>query len=375
MRSLLILIDGLGDDQIPAWQGKTPYEAAAHPAMDKLAASGALGYLSICEHDIVPESCSCILRLLGADKKDIPQNRAYLELLAHNRDISEYEMVLRCNLAAVDDAGRLAAFNGSGLTAGEMQAAASACDSVLKDIEFIHLSEYRNLLIMNKEAAVLGCAVPPPHESVGQSVTALLAPLRQQSLSISYFLNETNKRLAKFAHDGLHYILYPWGPSARQVLPAFTDMHGIKGGAVCKAEIVVGIARALGMEVCVPPTATGDIDTDIAAKLEGVLAILEHNDFVIAHFNGSDEAAHRYDFAAKAAFITKIDQEFLQPLSQRFTEPLKIVVCGDHVTSSVTGKHGSGCTPVAAGFINTAGRRLQLNSYHRIIDFLMKESD
>ena len=100
MRSLLVLIDGLGDDPIPALQGRTPFEYASHPVMDEVAATGGLGQISICEQDIVPESCSCILRLLGVDKRDMPQNRAYLELLAHGRDISEYEMVLRCNLAA-----------------------------------------------------------------------------------------------------------------------------------------------------------------------------------------------------------------------------------------------------------------------------------
>ena len=117
--------------------------------MDAVAASGGLGHCSICEQDIVPESCSCILRLLGVDKRDMPQNRAYLELLAHGRDISEYEMVLRCNLAAVDASGRLAGFNAPGLTVAQMQEAAALGDGVLKDIEFIHLSEYRNLLIMN----------------------------------------------------------------------------------------------------------------------------------------------------------------------------------------------------------------------------------
>ncbi|MFR4383346.1 MAG: hypothetical protein ACLT4X_03095 [Phascolarctobacterium sp.] len=60
--------------------------------------NGTLAHLSICEQDITPESCSRILRLLGVHKDDIPKNRAYLELLAHNRDISEYEMVLHRNL-------------------------------------------------------------------------------------------------------------------------------------------------------------------------------------------------------------------------------------------------------------------------------------
>lgn len=375
MRSLLVLIDGLGDSPIPAWQGQTPFMYARHPVMDTVAASGVLGYLSICEKDIIPESCSCILRLLGVDKKDIPHNRAYLELLAHNRDVSEYEMVLRCNLTAVDESGRLAAFNGQGLTAAEMAEAAKACDGILKDIEFIHLSEYRNLLVMNKEASVLGCPVAPPHESVGERVEELLAPLRATSLSISYLLQEAAKRLASFAHDGLHYELYPWGASARQELPSFGSLHGLRGGAVCKAEIVLGIAKALGMEVVVPPTATGDVDTDIAAKAEGALTLLEHNDFVIAHFNGSDEAAHRYDYQAKADFITRIDEQFMQTLAAKYKEPLRVVICGDHVTSSVTGKHSDGCTPVIAGYLNTTGKRPVLRSYHDILNFMMKESD
>lgn len=375
MRSLLVLIDGLGDDPIAAWQGKTPFSYAKHPVMDKLAAQGALGYLSICEQDIIPESCSCILRLLGVDKKDIPHNRAYLELLANNRDVSEYEMVLRCNLTAIDESGRLAAFNGQGLTAREMAKVAQACDSVLKDIEFIHLSEYRNLLVMNKEASVLSCPVAPPHESVGENAAALLAPLRKMSLSINYFLQETAKRLAPFAHDGLHYELYPWGASARQGMPSFNSLHGLRGGAVCKAEIVIGIAKALGMDVLTPVTATGDVDTDIAAKAEGALTLLAQDDFVIAHFNGSDEAAHRYDYQAKADFITRIDEQFMQTLAAKYKEPLKVVICGDHVTSSVTGKHSDGCTPVIAGFLHTTGAAPKLRSYHDILNFLMKESD
>ena len=375
MRSVLVLIDGLGDDPIAAFQGRTPYEYAAHPEMDALAKTGALSYFSICENDIIPESCSCILRLLGVDKKDIPHNRAYLELLANNRDVSEYEMVLRCNLAAVDESGRLAAFNGQGLTAAEMRKAAELCNDVLKDIEFIHLSEYRNLLVLNKEATVLECMIKPPHESVGENAGQLLQELRQRSLSINYFLQETAKRLQPLAHEGLHYELYPWGPSARQGLPSFGELHGLRGGAVCKAEIVRGIAKALKMDVLTPTSATGDVDTDIRAKAEGALTLLEQDDFVIAHFNGSDEAAHRYDYQAKADFIARIDEQFMQTIAAQYKEPLKVVICGDHVTSSVTGKHSDGCTPVIAGYLNTSGQHIELKSYRDILNFLMKESD
>ena len=245
MRSLLVIIDGLGDDSFAAWQGRTPFEKARHKNMDALIAKGCLQEISICENDIVPESCSCILRLLGVAKEDMPQNRAYLELLANGRDVSEYEMVLRCNLVAVDEAGYLAGFNGMGLTVVQMEEASKICNDILKEIEFIHLSEYRNLLIMSKEAKVLNCKIKPPHESVGEHLEELLADLKSSSLAVKYFLQKAEERLKKFTHEGLHYALYPWGASQRQTLPSFYNLHKLRGAVVCKAEIARGIGKAL----------------------------------------------------------------------------------------------------------------------------------
>ena len=371
LHSLLILIDGLGDDPNPNLGGLTPWSFAATPYMDQLAKHGTSSQVSICLDELVPESCSCILRLLGVDKQDMPKNRAYLELLAHNRDISNEEMVLRCNLAVRDDEGRLVAFNGSGLTLGQMKQAAAVCNNLYEEIEFFHLSEYRNLLLLKKEQQVLACKVAPPHESLGERVDDLLSPLKNTSEAISSLLEEAEKRLAVFNHDGLHYILYPWGASDRTVLPSFAKLNHFKGGAVCKAEIVCGIAKALGMEVITPPTATGDIDTQVTDKAEAALELLKQQEFVIAHFNGSDEAAHRYDALGKAAFIAKIDQEFLGLLTRVYDDPLRIVICGDHVTSSVTGKHGAGAVPVVAGVINGPAEKPEIKSYQDILKFLM----
>lgn len=374
MRSLLILIDGLGDEPIPALQGKNPWQWAQHPNMDKLQWQGTYSELSICGQDIPAESCSCILRLLGVACEDMPKNRAYLELLANGRDISEYEMVLRCNLVAVDEAGRLAAFNGYGLCNAQMQAAAKACDALLSDVEFIHQSEYRNLLVLAKEERVLLTDVKPPHESVGDDVAALFAELEQSSLSLRYFLQRAKEQLQGFNHDGLTYQLYPWGASPRQLLPSFYNLHKMRGAAVCKAEIVRGIAKALGMEVITPRTATGDIDTDLSVKAAAVLELLEQHDFVLAHFNGSDEAAHRYDGAGKAAFIEHIDRDFVGTVLRAVQEPIKIIICGDHVTSSLSGKHTRGAVPVIAAYTNMVAK-VRLDSYQDIINFLMKECD
>ncbi len=370
MQSLLVLIDGLGDEPVAMLDGKTPFDYARHPYMDKLSLNAA----SICENDIVPESCSCILRLLGVNREQMPQNRSYLELLAHGRDISEYEMVLRCNLVAIDGEGHLVSFNGGNLSSNAMASVAEICNGILKDVEFIHLSEYRNLLILNKEKKILECRIAPSQESLGENIDELLAEITKESLSLKYFLKEIEQRLKSFGCDGMRYRLYPWGPAGRETLPGFYTLHNLTGGVVGKAEIMRGIAKGMGMKLIVPEHATGDINTNVLEKAVATAALLERNDFVITHFNGADEAAHRYDAVGKAAFIQKIDTDFLCYISEKVRKPLKIVVCGDHITSSASGKHCRGKGPVAAGYLN-GNKKVNISNYQDILTFLMGKSD
>ena len=374
MKTLLVIIDGLGDDAIPELNGKTPFDYARHDNIDKLIKIGTTGFVSICEDDFMPESLGCILRLLGVQQKDFPRNRAYLELLAHDRDISEYEMVLRCNLVSIDNTGRIVSFNAQGLTPAEMEEAALIADAFCTNIEFLHLSHYRNLLIMDKKQDLLdNCLINPPHESLDSNVYDLLADLKNNSLLIKNFIDETEKCLERFNRNGVRYMFYPWGISERKTIPTFAKLHGRKGGVVCVTEIVKGIARAMHMEQPYIDGGTADIDTDIAGKAKRTLELLNEEDFILTHFNGADEAAHRYDYRGKADFISRIDSEFFGQIVTQITEPTKILLCGDHVTSSVSGRHSRGKVPVVACYLNNDGMtNPSINSYQDVIKFLFE---
>ena len=376
MTSLIILIDGLGDDPIPAWNGQTPFTRAFHPQMDRLIREGSLSQVSICEEDVVPGSLTCILRLLGVPKDVFPENRAYLELLAQNRDVSEYEMVLRCNVISQDSGGRLVSFNGMGLTSREIGTMARQFCSLTPDIEFIHLSGYRNLLVLDRNENVLRIQTAPPHESMGLPVEELLAELKSSSLAMKVFMQETDKILQHYNRNELTYKLYPWGASCRAEMPSFETLNGMKGALVCQTEIVRGIGKALKMEVPELSYCTADTDTNIREKLAVTRKMLEQFPFVMTHFNGTDEAAHRHDYEGKAEFISRIDKEFLEPLLDTAEEPLRIVICGDHVTSSVTGRHTRGRGPVIAAETKAGHKQTgNIATYRDIVDFLMKASD
>ena len=376
MTSLIILIDGLGDDPIPAWNGQTPFTRAFHPQMDRLIREGTLSQVSICEEDVVPGSLTCILRLLGVPKEAFPDNRAYLELLAQNRDVSEFEMVLRCNVISQDSGGRLVSFNGMGLTSREIGTMARQFSSLTPDIEFIHLSGYRNLLVMDRNENVLRIQTAPPHESMGLPVEELLAELKSSSLAMKVFMQETDKILQQYNRNELTYKLYPWGASCRTEMPSFENLNGMQGALVCQTEIVRGIGKALKMEVPGLSYCTADTDTNIREKLAVTRNMLAKYPFVMTHFNGTDEAAHRHDYEGKAEFISRIDKEFLEPLLDTAEEPLRIVICGDHVTSSVTGKHTRGRGPVIAAETKAGHKQTgNIKTYRDIVDYIMKASE
>ena len=66
MKKLLyVCLDGLGDDPIPEFDGRTPLEAAVTPALDSLAARGRTGIVVTVGDGIAPESDIAVFAILG----------------------------------------------------------------------------------------------------------------------------------------------------------------------------------------------------------------------------------------------------------------------------------------------------------------------
>ncbi len=96
-------------------------------------------------------------------------------------------------------------------------------------------------------------------------------------------------------------------------------------------DLVKGIGRCAGMEVVDVPGATGDIDTDYAAKARAALAVLPHVDLVFVHVEAPDEAGHRGSVEEKMRAIERVDAEVLAPLVAAAAGPA-IMVMPDHYT-------------------------------------------
>jgi 2,3-bisphosphoglycerate-independent phosphoglycerate mutase len=181
MKTMMVIIDGMADEPIERLGYKTTYNCAKHENLDRLAAKSHIGFFNPCPPGYLPESMNCILNLFGVSEEHFPKSRAALELLAHGHTLQEDEVVLRCNLVAVDD-NRLISFNVGALDNQEMKKASQAVAVIDSNIQVIHLSCYRNLLVLKQDHFHDGDSFTnPPHESLGENIDNLLGGLCNSS--------------------------------------------------------------------------------------------------------------------------------------------------------------------------------------------------
>jgi 2,3-bisphosphoglycerate-independent phosphoglycerate mutase len=341
MKTILVILDGASEEKIEELNFMTPVEYAKTPILDKLIRTGKYSKKIFFPKNRIPDSLCCILTILGVHESLIPENRAYLEALAANIKIKDTEAVLRCNLVSIKD-NRLESFNGEGLTKNEMKEFSKKVSSK-NNLKFYHISDYRNILVIDKEKITGRLNNMPPHENVGMPMEILRRNINNSVLE--EFLHEN-----QFSSNRGDYAFYPWGLSERTEIKSFFDIHKKSCSCVCSAEIVKGISKAMKIKLPELKYATSDVDTDLREKAEAVLRELCTCDFVIAHINGTDEASHRKDTFGKIKFIEKIDEEFLSVICKN-VKNTKITVLADHQTSSVTGKHGTGAVDVIEAII------------------------
>lgn len=287
---------------------------------------------------VTPDSLPCILRLLGASEAEIPTGRAALEALAMGLTVENEDAFLRCTLCALDSRGALAP---------PPKAAAGLIVQMCAELALpagwtLHpMSGYRAILCVRGGAKDLPeLYTMPPHQQFGAFAEGCLP----RGGALGKALAGMAKESAQIAQAGgkENCILMPWGQSAPCAMTEFAARTGVAAAMICHAEIVRGIALALGMDCPHIQRATADIDTNLFIKYSAARALGDAYPLVIVHVNGCDEAAHRRDLAQKNAFLQRIRQELFEPLHAGLAKGERMLLCSDHRTSSATGAHELG---------------------------------
>ena len=283
MVSVLVILDGASEP--PRAGAPTSLERAHTPALDELAASGDLARLRTTPEGLAAGSEVAIPVLLGW----VPPGavaRGPIEAAAHGIPVAPGAGAWRVDVMA-----------------GERRA--DAADS-------------------ERAARALSAAVPSHvvHRLIGHRLL-LVGPAPLPPVA-----------------RGAPFAAWPDGEPVPRCLDPTTTVISARGAAA-------GIARLMGARVIVPDGATGDPDSDLAAKAASALAaIADGAARVVVHAGGADEAAHALDARAKVAFLERADRELIAPLADAVRAAgATLQVCADHGCDPATGRHDADPVP------------------------------
>lgn len=166
MKYIVILADGMADEPIEQFGGKTPLEAAKTPNLDWLAVHSRLGLLHTIPAGYAPGSEVAHLALLGYDLDKVFEGRGSLEAASMGIEIEPGEMAMRCNIICVEG-GKIKNHSAGHITDEEARVLINYLNENLADerVRFYPGVSYRHLLKIKGGNKYINCT--PPHDVPG----------------------------------------------------------------------------------------------------------------------------------------------------------------------------------------------------------------
>jgi len=361
MKYIIVLGDGMADEPLEAYNGKTPLQMAQKPVIDSLAKNGRTGLLKTVPDDMPPGSEIANMAVLGYDVSSVFEGRGVLEAASMGVQLGENDLALRCNLICLEN-GNIKNHSAGHISNDESYELIDFLNKKLGNeiIRFYPGVSYRHLLVIKNGKKQLDCT--PPHDVPGQPFRNYLVKseaeeanftakilnyliLRSQALLPEHPINLKRKESGKDIANSI----WPWSPGYKPKMPTLNEMFGIKKSAVISAvDLIQGIGVYAGMDVIKVEGATGLYNTNYEGKAEATIKALKDHDLVYLHIEASDEAGHEGDVELKTRTINYLDSRVVKYLveeTNKMNEPVTIAVLPDHPTPCATRIHTRDAVP------------------------------
>lgn len=355
MKYIIVLGDGMADEPLENYGGKTPLQMAHIPEIDRLARLGRCGRLVTVPESMHPGSEIANMSLLGYDVEKVFEGRGTLEAASMGVKLENGDLALRCNLLCIEGK-HLKNHSAGHISNEESHKLIDFLNEKLGSdrVVFYKGVSYRHLLVIRGGKKQLDCT--PPHDVPGQpfkdhlikartveaeETADLLNYLIFRSMEILPFHPVNQKRRA--AGKDVANSIWPWSPGYKPQMPTLKELFGIERSAVISAvDLIQGIGVYAGMDVIKVEGATGLYDTNYEGKARATVKALKDHDLVYLHIEASDEAGHEGNVALKIKTIEFLDQRVVKYLVEetaKMDEPVAIAVLPDHPTPCATTVH------------------------------------
>lgn len=355
MKYIIVLGDGMADEPLKNYGGKTPLQMARIPEIDRLARLGRCGQLVTVPERMHPGSEIANMSVLGYDVEKVFEGRGTLEAASMGVTLGKGDLALRCNLLCIGGKN-LKNHSAGHISNEESHELIDFLNEKLgsERVTFYKGVSYRHLVVIKGGKKQLDCT--PPHDVPGKpfkdylvkaktveagETADLLNHLIFRSMEILPAHPVNQKRRA--AGKDMANSIWPWSPGYKPQMPTLREMFGIERSAVISAvDLIQGIGVYAGMDVIKVEGATGLYDTNYEGKARATIEALKDHDLVYLHVEASDEAGHEGNVELKTKTIEYLDQRVVKYLVQesaKMDEPVTIAVLPDHPTPCATTVH------------------------------------
>ena len=355
MKHIIILGDGMSDEPLADYGGKTPLQMAKKPYIDLLAKNGQTGRLITVPDSMHPGSEIANMAVLGYDVEKVFEGRGVLEAASMGIELKHGDLGLRCNLITIENE-KIKNHSAGHISNEEALELIHFLDKKLgtENVKFYPGVSYRHLLVVKNGLKNMHCT--PPHDVMGTPFRDVLIKSNSvEAQKTVNLLNELNLQSQKLLEN--HPVnlkrkdegkdpansIWPWSPGYKPTMPTLNEMYGIKSSAVISAvDLIHGIGVYAGMKVIHVNGATGLYNTNYEGKAKAAVEALKDNDFVYLHIEASDEAGHEGNVELKTKTIEYLDQRVVKYIleeTKKMDEEVAIAILPDHPTPCALKTH------------------------------------
>lgn len=359
-KSVVLILDGLGDLPSAFLDGRTPLEAARTPTLDRLAGAGFYGLADPVGKGKIPNTHSGCGVLMGVLPSDLDHlKRGPVEASGAGRVLGTDEIAVRANFATLED--HPAGLNIIDRRAGRINAGTEKLAVGLERVDLgdgisgalLPTDQHRCVLVFSGrgldprvgdtdpgDRGLPACVKPCEPLADAAKLTAgkidRFLQLAREHL-LGHPLNLEREAAGLLPANGIITRGAGRGFSLENALTS----KGMNAAVVAGCNTVIGLARTLGFESITDSRFTADADTDIDAKFRAALSALERHDIVYVHIKAPDLFAHDHQPELKKAFLERVDR------SSGVLERAGVVIAlaSDHSTDSNTGAHTADPVP------------------------------
>jgi 2,3-bisphosphoglycerate-independent phosphoglycerate mutase len=320
LNCVLILLSGAADQPHPDLEGMTPLQAATTPNIDALTRKGQVGAVLYCPPPLPPEPDLALRAAFGYQPVLSGCGWGPLDAAGLRVDLYRGDLAFRAHLVDTDgermldtDVGRLPPADVHellGLVARKLGG---------PRLQLFPGPGSRHVLVLRDAGGEI--LAGEPYSALGQPIEAHMprgedeARLRQWMYDSFELLSEHRiNRRRRDAGRPAAAMLWPWSPGRAVALTPMSVARGAAGAVVAGTLAAQGMGRLAGLSVVQVPGATGDLDTDYAAKARAALSVLRELPFVLVHVEAPLVASLAGDIEAKVDAVQRIDERLLGTL-------------------------------------------------------------